>query len=284
MATHKAMQAAGEEVVAAATMSGPYALEAFGDSVFYGDVNIGSTVFAPLITTSYQKAYGDIYTSTTDVYEPQYASGIDTLLPSTTPVDTLFAEGKLPETALFSNTTPVTSNPVLNAALAVPSNPVFALGFGPSNLITNDYRLNYVLDAVANPDGAVPTPTAGVPVAATPQQPLRKAFKLNDLRSWVPHVPVMLCGGDEDPTVFFENTQIMETYWLTLGLPSEAVTVLDVNAAPVSGNPFAPLQAAFQATEAEIVATQGQVAAIESYHTTVAPFCTAAARAFFSHF
>ena len=284
MATHKAMQAAGEKVVAAATMSGPYALEAFGDSVFYGDVNIGSTVFAPLITTSYQKAYGDIYTSTTDVYEPQYASGIDTLLPSTTPVDTLFADGKLPETAFFSNTTPVTSNPVLNAVLAVPSNPVFALGFGPSNLITNDYRLNYVLDAVANPDGAVPTPTAGVPVAATPQQPLRKAFKLNDLRSWVPQVPVMLCGGDEDPTVFFENTQIMETYWLTLGLPSEAVTVLDVNAAPVSGNPFAPLQVAFQATEAEIVATQGQEAAIESYHTTVAPFCTAAARAFFSHF
>jgi hypothetical protein len=284
MATHKAMQAAGTPVTAAATMSGPYALEAFGDAVFYGNVNIGSTVFAPLIITSYQKAYGDIYTATTDVYEPQYALGIATLLPSTTPIDTLFAQGKLPETALFSNNTPVTSNPMLNAALAVPSNPIFALGFGPSNLITNDYRVSYVLDALENPDGALPVAQPGVPLAANPQQPLRKAFKLNDLRSWVPHVPVMLCGGDQDPTVFFENTQIIQGFWLAEGLPAQAVTVVDVNGAVVPNSPFAPLQEAFQATEAQIVATQGEEAAVESYHGTVAPFCTAAARAFFSHF
>src|SRR6202035_5558201 len=110
MATHKAMQAAGATVTASAPMSGPYALEAFGDAIFYGDVDIGSTAFAPLITTSYQKAYGDIYAATTDIYEPQYATGIDTLLPSTTPIDTLFAEGKLPEFALFDSSTPVTGN------------------------------------------------------------------------------------------------------------------------------------------------------------------------------
>jgi alpha/beta superfamily hydrolase len=39
MATHRAMQAAGMQVTAAAPMSGPYALAAFVDAVFYGDVN-----------------------------------------------------------------------------------------------------------------------------------------------------------------------------------------------------------------------------------------------------
>lgn len=284
MATHKMLQANGATVTASAPMSGPYALEAFGDAVFYGNVNIGSTVFAPLITTSYQKEFGNIYATTADVYEPQYATGIDTLLPSTTSIDTLFADGKLPETALFSNSTPVTGNAMLDAVLAVPSNPIFALGFGTPNLITNDYRLSYVLDAVANPDGAVPNLTPGVPLAATPQQPLRVALKQNDLRSWTPHAPILMCGGDQDPTVFFVNANVMQAYWAAAGLSAPIVNVLDVNAAATVDDPFAAVQEGFQATEAQIVATQGQEAAVESYHTTVAPFCTAAARGFFSQF
>jgi acetyl esterase/lipase len=285
MATHKALQAQGVAVTASAPMSGPYALEAFGDAVFYGSVNIGATVFTPLITTSYQKAYGNIYATTSDIYEPTYAPGIDTLLPSATPIATLFENGKLPETALFSSTTPVTGNPALDAALAVPKNPIFALGFGPSNLITNDYRLSYVLDAVAHPDGAVPVQAPGVPLAAAPQHPLRMAFKVNDMRTWAPHAPVLLCGGDEDPTVFFApNTGTMEIFWAAAGLPPGVVTVLDVNGAVAANDPFAAAKEGFQATEAHILASQGQTAAVESYHATVAPFCTAAARGFFSQF
>jgi len=285
MATHKALQAAGQPVTASAPMSGPYALAAFFDAVFYGDVNIGSTEFTPLITTSYQKAYGNIYSATTDVYEPTYATGIDTLLPSTTPIDTLFADGKLPETALFSSTTPVTGNPTLDAALAVPKNPIFALGFGASNLITNDYRLSYVLDAVAHPDGAAPVAVAGVPLAAAPQNTLRIAAKLNDMRSWVPEAPMLLCGGDMDPTVYFTlNTGTMQAFWAAAGLPAEVVTVLDVNGAVTAHDPFAAVKEGFQATEAGILASEGQTAAVESYHTTVFPFCAAAARGFFSEF
>ncbi len=63
-------------------MSGPYALEAFGDAVFYGQVNIGSTVFTPLLVTSYQKAYGNIYQNLTDIYEPNYAPNMADPLPS----------------------------------------------------------------------------------------------------------------------------------------------------------------------------------------------------------
>jgi len=285
MATHKALQIAGETVTASAPASGPYVLSAFFDAVFYGDVNIGSTEFTPLITTSYQRAYGNIYSATTDIYEPAYATGIDTLLPSTTPIDTLFEEGKLPETALFSSTPPVTGNAVLDAVLAVPKNPIFALGFGASNLINNDYRLSYVLDAVAHPDGAAPVPQPGLPLPAGPTNTLRIAAGLNDMRSWAPHAPMLLCGGDQDPTVFFSlNTGTMQAFWAAAGVPAEVVTVLDVNAAVAPHDPFDAAKVGFQTTEAEILASQGQTAAVESYHATVLPFCIAAARGFFSQF
>jgi hypothetical protein len=284
MATHRAMQALGMTVTASAPMSGPYALEAFGDAVFYGQVNIGSTIFTPLLVTSYQEAYGNIYNDLTDVYEANYAPNLANLLPSDTPIDTLFMNGTLPESALFSSTTPVTGNAMLDAALAVPANPIFAAGFGTSDLVTNDFRLAYVLDAVASPDGAVPTLTAGVPQAANPQDPMRIAFKTNDLRNWVPQSPVLMCGGDADPTVFFSvNTLVMQQYWAAL--PAGLVTVVDINAAPTSASdPFAAAKVGYQTTIAGIAAAQGETAAVEATHATEAPFCTAVARGFFAQF
>src|SRR5450755_1231009 len=265
MATQRALEAAGRAVTAAAPMSGPYALEAFGDAIFFGSVDIGSTVFGPLLTSSYQHAYGNIYSATTDVYSATYATGIDTLLPSATPIDTLFANGALPQTALFDSTTPTVTIPgnatlsaELTAALAVPSDPsnpdtpLFDAGFGSPYLINNNYRVSYALDAAADPDGALPTPAAGVPLAAVaPTQTLRLAFYKNDLRNgnWAPNSPTLLCGGDQDPEVFFSvNTETMAAFWSAL--PAGLITVLDVNATPAG--PFAPLQTAFQ----EAVAAQ----------------------------
>jgi pimeloyl-ACP methyl ester carboxylesterase len=294
LATLRALQAAGSAVTAAAPMSGPYALEAFGDAIFFGDVDIGSTEFTPLLSTSYQHAYpsNPIYTTTADVFSAPYATGIDTLLPSVTPIATIFANGQLPELAEFNSTTPVVSIPgqpvesaELTAALAVPANPVFKLGFGSPGLILNSYRVNYAEDALSNPDGAVPTPKAGVPLAASPPSinNLRLAFYKNDLRNgnWYPKAPTLLCGGDQDPTVFFSvNTGTMEAFWSNL--PPGLITVLDVNAAP--SGPFAAIQTAFQASQAEELASEGATAVVENYHTSVAPFCTVAARSFFSQF
>ncbi|HTT11272.1 MAG TPA: prolyl oligopeptidase family serine peptidase [Burkholderiaceae bacterium] len=289
MATVRAMQGLTTPitVTASAPMSGPYAMEAMGDAIFFGSVNIGATVFTPLITTSFQKAYGNVYNATTDVYEATYATGIDTLLPSTTPLDQLFVENKLPQTALFSSTTPVTGNATLDAALAVPSNPLFATGFGASNLVLNSVRVAWALDALASPDGAVPTPQPGVPVAVAPQYGLRKDFKTNDLRNsaWFPTAPMLLCGGNADPTVFFSvNAQTMQAFWA--GLPPGAVTVLDVDSA-VTGptDPFAAAKAGFAQAKAAVAAAGGQTAVVEEYHgTLVPPFCTAAARGFFGQF
>ncbi|HUN93878.1 MAG TPA: alpha/beta hydrolase [Burkholderiaceae bacterium] len=293
MATHRAMQAAGRTVTASAPMSGPYALAALGDAVFYGDVNLGSTVFTPLLTTSYQKAYGNIYAATTDVYETTYASGIESLLPSTTPIATLFATNKLPQTALFNSTPPAAAF----ASITPPTTPaaeaaLFALGFGTNNLVTNNYRLAYLADAQANPDGAVPTVTSGAP-ATSPGNALRQAFKANDLRGWTPTAPVLLCGGNADPTVFYAvNTGIMQQLWSAL--PAGLATTLDVDSA-VSGatDPFAAAKLGFaqaksataQAAVAAGATDGGASAVVQAYHgTLVPPFCNAAARGFFSQF
>src|SRR5262249_54795215 len=107
MATHKALQASpptGLTVVASAPMSGPYALQAFGDAIFFGNVNLGSTVFGDMVATSYQHSYNNVYASPGDVFDPTYASTAIGLLPSATPLSTLFASNKLPQTALFNST------------------------------------------------------------------------------------------------------------------------------------------------------------------------------------
>jgi len=305
----RAMQTAHAPVTAAAPMSGPYALEAFGDAIFFGNVNLGSTVFGPLITTSYQHAYANIYTATTDVYTSTYAAGIDTLLPSATPINTLFANGKLPQTALFDSNTPtvtIPGDPTDSAAitnkLKVPSDPnnpqtpLFAAGFGEPNLINNNYRVSYALDAATNPDGAL-IPAAGAPLAAAaPTQTLRKALYVNDMRNgpWGPMEPTLLCGGDQDPTVFFSvTTGVMATFWAP-EVQAGLVTVLDVNGTPAG--PFAAIQTGFLQSQAQLLAfyesaaggglspQAAQLQLVQGYHTNVAPFCALAARSFFAQF
>lgn len=286
MATHRAMQAAGMPVTASAPLSGPYALAATFDATYYGNVNIGATLFTPMITTSYQKAYGNIYSQPSDVYEAAYATGIETLLPSTTPYTTLISQGKLPQTALFSSTPPVPqfasiTPPTEPAALA----PLFALGFGSNNLIKNSVRLAYLQDAMANPDGLVPSVTTGV-AASNPQYPMRKAAKLNDLRNWTPQRPVLLCGGNADPTVFFSvNTGAMQGLWTApspLAPAAGLLTVLDVDSAATAGDMFAAVKAGFAQAKAGTAAQGGANAVVTAYHgSLVPPFCSVAARGFF---
>ncbi|MEJ1958507.1 MAG: hypothetical protein WDM70_02820 [Nitrosomonadales bacterium] len=281
-------------------MSGPYAMEAFGDAIFFGNVDLGSTVFAPLMTTSYQKAYGNIYTATTDIYTSTYATGIDTVLPSATPIATLFLQNKLPQTALFNSVAPTGNGATLDglfATITPPTTPaaqapLFALGFAASNyLINNSYRVAYVADAAVHPDGAVPVASTGLPAAA-PANTLRQAFKTNDLRNWVPTAPVMLCGGHSDPTVYYNvNTQVMQAFWTPQLASPALLTVVDVD--PGTSSPsgtFAALQAGFLSAESATSTVagggaNGQNAVVQAYHgTLVPPFCTKAAQQFFSQF
>ena len=307
MATQRAMDQAGMKVTAAAPMSGPYALEALFDAVIFGSVDIGSTLFSPLVTTSYQHAYNNVYTSTSDFYSATYATGIDTLLPSTMSTTQLTQNNLLPELALFDSTTPTVTVPndpnqsaTLTAMLAIPSggsNPLFTIiydaGFGNPYLINNSARVNYALDAASDPDG-ISMGSASL-AAAPPTLGLRKDLYTNDLRNggWVPSEPTLMCGGENDPTVFFpEDTGIMATFWsnVTPGL----IMVLDVDPAGVASGPYAAIQTAFQSAQSQQLAylqtpaggglsfAAAETTLVENYHgVAVPPYCSLAARMFF---
>ena len=239
MATHRAMEAAGMTVTAAAPMSGPYAMLAFGDAaIAYSSPGLGGTIYYPMIVNSYQQSYGNVYTAPTDVFSSTYATGIDTLIPGQYTYTTLVSSGKLPQFAVFDVATPgtgsepSTGNAQLDAILAQPSaasNPIGNLGFGDPFLFTNALRIKYALDAVQTPDGFIPSPTTLMPPAATPLLGIRADLQKNDLRGWSPKAPVLLCGGMNDPEVFYKiNTLAMKALWapqITAGL----VSVVDID-------------------------------------------------------
>lgn len=277
MATQRAMQlnyASEFKVTAVAGMSGPYAMSLFVDATTAGSPNLGGTLFFPLLTSSWQNSYGNLYTSASDVYEARYATGIETLLPSTLTQTELITTGKLPQTALFAKD-----------SLPGPSTPAFAAFFGDNNLVKSSFRTAALADAQARPCNVNPAD----PLNCTPANGLRIDAKRNDLRTYVPNVPVMLCGGNSDPTVYWVNAQATAGYFQAKGLPAAALTVLDVDSAPTgAADPFAAAKVGFAQNKtatinAAIAAkTDPAVAVATAYHgSLVPPFCQAAARAFF---
>ena len=262
MAAQRALQLAGTPVTAGAHLSGPYALGPFGDAVYAGNVNLGATLFSPLLTTSFQRTYGNIYTTPSDMYESAFATGIESLLPSNTALNDLLATGKLPATVMF-------------APDSLPKPAGFEVFFGTPNLVKTSYRNAVLADAVANP--------------TAPKHPLRVAAYKNDLlkQNWTPAQPMLMCGGNADPTVFFAlNTQGAQAYFASKGVPAQAVAVLDVDSAPTGAtDPFAAAKVGFAQTKASTAAGGGATAVAQNYHGgLVPPFCNAAARGYFSQF
>ena len=289
MATVKAMQAAGTAVTAAAPMSGPYALAAFGDAIFSGEVNTSGPPNFNLIVTSYQHSYMNVYSAPTDVYASQYANTADELLPNASGISAVYNQGELPQNALFNSTPPSPAYAAMTPA-TTPANlaPVFAMGFGANALVLNSYRQSYLQDAAANPDGGFPTITSGLP-AASPANTLRQDLKTNDLRNWSPTEPVLLCAGDSDPTVFYLNTQLMQNYW-TANAPSAPVYVLDVDSAVGTNDPYADEKQGFAAAKTAVAAAAivggatdgGALAVLQDYHAgLVPPFCLYAVKTYF---
>jgi hypothetical protein len=241
-----------------------------------------------LLISSYQQAYGNLYTNPTDIFEAKYAAaGVATLLPSTTGIRDLQSQGKITSRVLFNSTPPdPTFASFTPATTPAELASVFAQGFGTDNLITNAYRLGYLQNAQTAPDGAFPTKTDGLP-PASPTQSLRVALKANDLRTWAPTAPVLLCAGSQDPTVFYLNTQAMQDYW-TATAPTASVTVVNMDASPTGA--YADLQTGFQAAK-DLLRTNaviggatdgGNQAVFDAYHAgLLPPFCFSAAKAFF---
>ncbi|MGP4969978.1 alpha/beta hydrolase family protein [Psychrobacter aquimaris] len=238
MATARMFEKNDEPVTAIAPLSGPYALAAFGDAIFRGNVNIGATRFAPLLASGLQNAYGNVYNSTADIFTANYAN---TELPSLLSFGELVAANKLPDNALFEKDPE--NNPTLDL-LPPPTVPFASIGFADDNyLIRTDFRTAYVADALQNPDSLIEM-TGALP-AANPKNNLRKALKLNDLRGYVPKMPTLLCGGNQDPTVFYDlNTSSMAAIIQGNVAQNPAltvnVTVLDVDATTAAARPNTP--------------------------------------------
>lgn len=228
MATARKLEQQGKPITAMAPASGPYALAAFGDFIFAGNVNLGATRFAPLLAIGLQKKYPNIYSSRSEIFSADYAN---TQFPSLLSFEELVAAGQLPGFALFE--AKPTSDPLLNQ-LPDSELPFAFLGFAAEKyLIKTDFRAMYMADALQNPDSLTPTTPTGMP-AANPKSNIRKALKDNDLRGYKPKVPTLLCGGHQDPTVFYDiNTGSMAAILKEASLQDPAanldVTILDVD-------------------------------------------------------
>lgn len=266
LATQRAMQlqAGGEfALTAAAGMSGPYALAQFGDQLFGGAPRDGATVVVPMIINAGQHAGAALYTSPADIYEVPYAAGIADLVPGSLGSGELVSQGKLPATALF-------------AADSMPQTAGYTQYFGPGNLVRTDYRAGYLADMAAHPCSQDPLN----PLACTPAQALRKWLVRNDLRSYTPTVPLLLCGGNADPTVPYFNTGAAAAFFRGRGAN---VTELDIDSPlNVVNDFFLVPKTGFAAAKAALWAASGADGVATSYHAgLVAPFCMAASRDWF---
>jgi hypothetical protein len=195
-------------------------------------------------------------------------------------VSTLESAGELPS-ALFNSTPPAPSYAIYTPATS-PANlaSIFAAGFGTDDLVNNTYRASYLADALMQPDGGFPTLTDGLP-PANPTNTLRIQLKVNDLRNWTPTAPTLLCGGNSDPTVFFFNTMLMQSYW-TQHPPAVAPVILDIDSTPAADDPYASLKTAFSVATGLVAAEGGDSAVLAAYHATlVPPFCLSAVKSFF---
>src|SRR5476649_2878734 len=96
------------------------------------------------------------------------------------------------------------------------------------------------------------------PLACAPAQALRQWLVKNDLRNYVPSVPLLLCGGKDDPVVSFTNADATNAYFVAQGKAANTLTELNID---------------------------GDAAVQASYHAgLVAPFCLRSARDFFKTF
>jgi hypothetical protein len=236
MATDKVLErdfAQQLPVTAAAPMSGPYDLVNFADTVVSPDgvVNIGATLFMPYLLTSYQKSYGNIYESPSEVYQSPFDQSAPALFPTDTPVNTLMADGLLP------------------------NDPTFRLLFGTGGLLTDSFRQSY------------------------PTSPFRAALETNTLLGFSPRAPMALCGGLDDPTVYFANSANAQADFASRGV-SVPLWDLEVKSSLPTGKTYTEVFDAFQA--AKWVA--GSNAQMKYHGELVPPFCMALARGFFASF
>ncbi len=163
MAAHRAIEKSLSneiKLVAGAHLAGPYNLSG---SMKLPDAIAGYQFFVPYLVNSWQKIYGNIYSSVSAAFKAPYSGWIENLLPSPT----------------LTYTTLVTTGPT-TGQFWLPG----AMGQSPNQARDELFQPSFIADITSNPNN-----------------PVIAAAKLNDLLDWSPKAKVLLCGGAEDPTV-----------------------------------------------------------------------------------
>ena len=319
MATLQALDGQGHPATAGAPMSGPYALLAMGDEVFLGHADFGGTAYLPLVVNS----YAHLERGSIDPARILSATfrGAATLFPGNVGYDgfdKLISAGALPASALFQSMSTGAGNPGFSAQrypalAALPEGaPLYKAGFDPSRyLVSTAFRAAYVADIDANPDsdapadGSPPKLATIVPtMPAHPRSPLRQDLEANDLRSYAPSMPLLMCGGYGDPEVFWDQgagamTAVLQSKVATH--PGLRFATLDLDISAGSAGTYVErgltvsqnaalrsiatrLQAAFTAFQHAVVASKGAQVGMEAYHVDAVPYCMVAARTFFEQY
>jgi pimeloyl-ACP methyl ester carboxylesterase len=126
-----------EMPIAAAGHGG--APSALGSAVRSGAEVSGGQFYVPFLITAWQKVYGDVYTTPSDIFKAPYASYIENLLPSATETyETLENSGRLPATSyndlMFQPTfVPALQNGTSAVVRAAQRNDLVASGWNPSS-------------------------------------------------------------------------------------------------------------------------------------------------------
>ncbi|MDH5340880.1 MAG: hypothetical protein OEW22_13945, partial [Rubrivivax sp.] len=174
-------------------------------------------------------SYGDIYSSTSTVYQPPYDATSENLLPNDLPVDELIAQGKLPP------------------------DPTFTKLFGPGGLLTDGFRADYATSA------------------------FRAGLENNTMLGWTPQHAMALCGGAQDPTIFYSvNTPVAQADFASRGVPVPAFDLEDRATLPPG-----PLGDALYGGFQQAKAAAGANVQAQYHGTLVPPFCNALVRGFF---
>ena len=280
MATLRAMQQAGIAVTAAAPSSGNYA-ESMGYEALVStpgalagisDVAPDDILKYAMQFTAWQKADGDLYQAPTEIYPAAYAPNMETIGPNDTPAATLVAQGRLPA-FLLANDEPgyATLSPARQAFFGSPD----------QSLIKTSFLQAAIADAAANP---CPATSTTEPLACTPANPVRKAWHRNDLRTFTPTAPLLMCGGHGDTEVDFANATLTYAYFQNHGAGATLLAPLDVDSATTAGDPWASAKAAFVSARNAVIAVGGDPSSTDNYHSLAQAGCGVAARDFFKTF
>lgn len=276
MAAHRAMQAANIAVTASAPESGAYA-----ESVHYESLaapgaldnlsrfSLSDQMQIAEQITAWQKAYGNLYTTPSQVYPAAYSSSMETLLPTNASDINSLVPSQFPAYLL--------GNDMPNYPSLTPPEQAY---YGPpaQSLLLTSFVTALLADITANP---CPVTTTN-PLNCTPQNNTHAAWLKNDLRTWTPTAPMLMCGGHADPEVGFDNAELAQAYF---GAHGVTVPVLDVDSAITTNDPYATAKTAFTAIEQSIVAAGGDPTTEDNYHGyMVFVACGVAARDYFNTF